>query len=157
MKLFGGYLRQMPHMAHGLFKRLATEPPKIELSHTGLEDTSKKFENSINRLTLGLVVAASLIAASLILNSTRKVLLFEVDFFGVQTLSMTDVLGFSGYIIATFLGLWLVYSIVRSGKLSHTMLPLTVCLDWVVVTMNLPGPAVVSNALDLNNGCAHAA
>jgi ubiquinone biosynthesis protein len=117
MKLFGGYLRQMPHMAHGLFKRLATEPPKIELSHTGLEDTSKKFENSINRLTLGLVVAASLIAASLILNSTRKVLLFEVDFFGVQTLSMTDVLGFSGYIIATFLGLWLVYSIVRSGKL----------------------------------------
>jgi ubiquinone biosynthesis protein len=46
------------------------------------------------------------------------VLLFEVDFFGVQTLSMTDVLGFSGYtVIATFLGLWLVYSIVRSGKL----------------------------------------
>jgi ubiquinone biosynthesis protein len=117
LKLFGGYLRQMPHMANGLFKRLATEPPKIELSHTGLEDTSKKFENSINRLTLGLVVAASLIAASLILNSTRKVLLFEVDFFGVQTLSVTDVLGFSGYIIATFLGLWLVYSIVRSGKL----------------------------------------
>jgi hypothetical protein len=37
------------------------------------------------------------------------------------------------------------------------MLPLTVFLDWVVVTMNLPGPAVVSNALDLNNGCAHAA
>ena len=62
-------------------------------------------------------LAASLIAASLILNSTRKVLLFEVDFFGVQTLSVTDVLGFSGYVIATFLGLWLVFSIVRSGKL----------------------------------------
>ena len=66
---------------------------------------------------LGLVTAASLIAASLILNSTRKVLLFEVDFFGVQTLSVTDLLGFTGYIIATFLGLWLVFSIVRSGKL----------------------------------------
>ena len=117
IKLFGGYLRQMPHLAHGLFKRLATESPRIELAHTGLEDTSKKFENGVNRLTLGLVVAASLIAASLILNSTRKVLLFEVDFFGMQTLSMTDVLGFTGYVIATFLGLWLVYSIVRSGKL----------------------------------------
>ncbi|MGD9308524.1 MAG: AarF/UbiB family protein [Desulfosarcina sp.] len=117
IKLFGGYLRQMPHLAQGLFKRIATESPRIELSHTGLEDTSRKFENGINRLTLGLVVAASLIAASLILNSTRKVLLFEVDFFGMQTLSVTDVLGFTGYVIATLLGLWLVYSIVRSGKL----------------------------------------
>ncbi|MBR9986478.1 MAG: AarF/ABC1/UbiB kinase family protein [Desulfosarcina sp.] len=116
-KLFGGYLRQMPHLAHGLIKRLATETPKFEIAHTGLEDTSRKFEKGINRLTLGLVIAASLIAASLILNSTSKVLLFEVDFFGVQTLSVTDVLGFSGYLIATFLGLWLVFSIVRSGKL----------------------------------------
>ena len=52
MKLFGGYVRQMPHLAHGLFKRLATESPRIELAHTGLEDTSKKFENGVNRLTL---------------------------------------------------------------------------------------------------------
>ncbi|MGA6925234.1 MAG: AarF/UbiB family protein, partial [Desulfosarcina sp.] len=89
LKLFGGYLRQTPHLAHGLFKRLATEAPRIEVVHTGLEETSKKFENGINRLTLGLVTAASLIAASLILNSTRKVLLFQVDFFGVQTLSVT--------------------------------------------------------------------
>jgi len=116
-KLFGGYLRQMPHLAHGLFKRLATETPKFEIAHTGLEETSRKLEKGINRLTLGLVTAASLIAASLILNSTSKVLLFEVDFFGVQTLSVTDLLGFTGYIIATFLGLWLVFSIVRSGKL----------------------------------------
>jgi len=117
MKLFSGYLRQMPHLAHGLVKRLATENPGIELNHTGLDDTSKKIEHGINRLTLGLVVAASLIAASLILNSTRRVLLFEVDFFGVQTLSVTDLLGFTGYIIATLLGLWLVFSIIRSGKL----------------------------------------
>ena len=46
-----------------------------------------------------------------------QVLHFEVDFFGVQTLSVTDLLGFTGYIIATFLGLWLVFSIIRSGKL----------------------------------------
>jgi ubiquinone biosynthesis protein len=116
LKLFGGYLRQMPHLAHGVFKQLAAEGPRIEVRHTGLEETAKKFERGINRLTLGLVVAASLIAASLILNSTRKVLHFQVDFFGVQTLSVTDVLGFSGYLIATFLGLWLVFSIVRSGK-----------------------------------------
>lgn len=117
MKLVGGYLRQAPELIHGVLKRLATEKPRFELLHSGLEETSKKFENGINRLTLGLVTAASLIAAALILNSTRKVLPFEVDFFGIQTLSATDILGFTGYVIATFLGLWLVLSIIRSGKL----------------------------------------
>ena len=116
-KLFGGYLRQVPHLAHGLFKRLATEAPQFEISHGGLEAPSKKFENSLNRLTLGIVTAASLIAASLILNSTRKILVFEVDFFGPQTFSLTDLLGISGYIIATVLGLWLFFSIIRSGKM----------------------------------------
>ncbi|WP_419660217.1 UbiB1: ubiquinone biosynthesis protein [Desulfosarcina variabilis str. Montpellier] len=116
-KLFGGYLRQVPHLAHGLFKRLATEAPQFEISHAGLEDPSKKVENSLNRLTLGIVTAASLIAASLILNSTRKILVFKVDFFGPQTISLTDLLGISGYIIATVLGLWLFFSIIRSGKM----------------------------------------
>ncbi|BBO91053.1 ABC1 kinase family protein [Desulfosarcina ovata] len=116
-KLFGGYLRQVPQLAHGLFKRLAIEAPQFEISHAGLDEPTRKFENSINRLTLGLVTAASLIAAALILNSSRKILVFEIDFFGVQTLSVTDVLGISGYVIATVLGLWLVFSIIRSGKL----------------------------------------
>jgi ubiquinone biosynthesis protein len=116
-KLFGGYLRQVPHLAHGLFKRLSTEAPQIEVSHAGLDGPSRKFENSLNRLTLGIVTAASLIAASLILNSSRKILVFEIDFLGGQTISITDVLGFTGYVIATVLGLWLFFSIIRSGKL----------------------------------------
>jgi ubiquinone biosynthesis protein len=116
-KLFGGYLRQVPHLAHGLIKRLATESPQVEISHAGLDTPSKKFENSLNRLTLGIVTAASLIAASLILNSTRKIIVFEIDFLGVHSLSVTDVLGFTGYIIATVLGLWLFFSIIRSGKM----------------------------------------
>ncbi len=115
-KLFGGYLRQVPHLAHGLFKRLATEAPQVEISHSGLESPSKKIENSLNRLTLGIVTAASLIAASLILNSTREIIVFEVDFLGPQTISVTDLLGFIGYVIATILGLWLFFSIIRSGN-----------------------------------------
>jgi ubiquinone biosynthesis protein len=66
---------------------------------------------------LGLVIAASLVAASLILNSTKRFLVFELEILGAQSLSVTELLGLSGYIIATFLGLWLVFSIIRSGKL----------------------------------------
>ncbi len=113
----GSYLRMIPKLSHDIFKGLARGLPRLELEHGGLDQAFKKFESGLNRLTLGLVIAASLIAASLILNSSRKVLVFEFEMFGLHSLSITEVLGMSGYVIATFLGLWLVFSIIRSGKL----------------------------------------
>ena len=116
-KAAGGYLRWMPKLTHDIFNRLAKGPHRLELDHGGLEQASKKFEGGLNRLTLGLVIAASLIAASLILNSTKNFMVIQFDMFGVQSFSVTELLGLGGYIIATFLGLWLVFSIIRSGKL----------------------------------------
>ena len=116
-KSAAGYLRMMPKFSHDIIKRIAKGPHRLELEHGGLEQASKKFESGLNRLTLGLVIAASLVAAALILNSTKKFLIFEFEFFGAQSLSITELLGLGGYIIATFLGLWLVFSIIRSGKL----------------------------------------
>lgn len=116
-KSAGNFLRLMPKLSHDIFKRIAKGPHRLELEHGGLEQASKKFENGLNRLTLGLVIAASLVAAALILNSTKRFLVFEFDFFGAQSLSVTELLGLGGYVIATVLGLWLVFSIIRSGKL----------------------------------------
>jgi ubiquinone biosynthesis protein len=117
IKAAGNYLRWMPKLSHDIFKRMAKGPHRLELEHGGLEQASKKFESGLNRLTLGLVIAASLVAASLVLNSTKKFMTFEFELFGAQSLSITELLGLTGYIIATFLGLWLVFSIIRSGKL----------------------------------------
>jgi ubiquinone biosynthesis protein len=113
----GTYLRQMPKLSHDIFKRIANGTHRVELEHGGLEQASKKFESGMNRLTLGLVIAASLVAAALILNSTKQFLVFQFELFGSQSLSVTEILGLGGYIIATLLGLWLVFSIIRSGKL----------------------------------------
>jgi len=117
IKTAGGYLRWMPKLTHDILKRIASGDHHLELEHSGLERVSKKFESGLNRLTIGLVISASLIAASLILNSSNKVFLFTVDFMGLQTFSITDLLGMTGYCIATLLGLWLIFSIFRSGKL----------------------------------------
>jgi ubiquinone biosynthesis protein len=117
VKNAGGYLRMIPKLSHDIFKGLAKGLPRLELEHGGLDQAFKKFENGLNRLTLGLVISASLIAASLILNSSKTLLRFEFNLFGLHTLSITEALGMVGYIIATLLGLWLVFSIIRSGKL----------------------------------------
>lgn len=117
LKATGQYLRWLPRFSHDFFKRISKGPLRMELEHGGLSQAFKKFESGLNRLTLGLVIAASLVAASLILNSTKKFLVFEFSFLGTQSFSITELLGLGGYIIATFLGLWLVFSIIRSGKL----------------------------------------
>ena len=117
VKNAGGYLRMIPKLSHDIFKGLAKGLPRLELEHSGLDPAFKKFENGLNRLTLGLVISASLIAAALILNSSKTLLTFEFHFFGFHRLAITEVLGMAGYIIATLLGLWLVFSIIRSRKL----------------------------------------
>lgn len=117
VKAAGNYLRWMPKLSHDLVKRIAKGSHRVELEHGGLGNASRKFESGLNRLTLGLVIAASLVAASLILNSTKRLMVFEFSFLGAQSVSVTEVLGLTGYTIATLLGLWLVLSIIRSGKL----------------------------------------
>ncbi|MDX9786709.1 MAG: AarF/UbiB family protein [Desulfobacterales bacterium] len=113
----GSLLRMMPRFTHDIFKGLAKGMPAVELKHGGMDSASKKFESGLNRLTLGLVISASLIAASLILNASKTLMTFEFEWFGLHRISVTEILGMGGYLIATFLGLWLVFSIIRSGKL----------------------------------------
>ena len=59
----------------------------------------------------------TLIAGSLVLNSSQKLLEFTVNFFGQHTVSITALLGLLGYSLATLLGFWLIISIFRSGKM----------------------------------------
>jgi ubiquinone biosynthesis protein len=116
-KTAGNLLRGMPKLTHEFIRRLARGDHRLALDHSGLDQAARKIESGLNRLTLGLVIAASLIAAALILNSTKSVLLLPVTLWGAQSLAITELLGLIGYSVATLLGLWLIISIFRSGKL----------------------------------------
>ena len=113
----GNYLKTAPKLIHDILKQTATGKQVVALRHTGFDQMNQKFERSVNRLVIGLIVSASTIAAALILNSDQTVIQFQVRLLGYQSLSLTAVLGVVGYCIATVLGLWLIISIFRSGKL----------------------------------------
>lgn len=112
-----GYLKSAPKLIHDILKQTAMGKQAVELRHTGFDQLDQKFERGVNRLIIGLIISASTIAAALILNSTQTVIQFQVRLLGYQTLSLTAILGVAGYSIATVLGLWLIISIFRSGKL----------------------------------------
>ena len=112
-----GYLRVFPRLFYDVLKGSAAGRHRIEIRHTGFQQTNTKIERSINRLTIGIIISAALIAGSLVLDASHKVMEFTVDLFGVQTISVTALLGLLGYGLATILGLWLIISIFRSGKM----------------------------------------
>ena len=113
----GKYARAMPKFLHDILRQVAKGKQRVEIWHDGFRQFDVKFEKSLNRLTVGLVISASILAAALVLNSAQKVLVFSINLLGLQDVSLTALLGIVGYIIATVLGVWLIFSIYRSGKL----------------------------------------
>ncbi len=107
----------MPKFVHDILKQVSRGKQRVEIWHEGFQQLDTKLEKGINRLTVGLVLSASILAAALVLNSTQKVVVFEVSLLGLKSISLTAILGITGYVITTVLGVWLIVAIYRSGKL----------------------------------------
>ncbi|MEJ2169470.1 MAG: AarF/UbiB family protein [Desulfobacterales bacterium] len=112
-----GYMKGIPRLLSDLIKGMATGKRPIEIRHKGFQEIPVRMEKGMNRLTVGLVISASLIAGSLVLNSSQRLLEFTFEFYGRHTISITALLGLLGYTLATILGFWLIISIFRSGKM----------------------------------------
>jgi ubiquinone biosynthesis protein len=113
----GRLLRLAPKLFHTILRQTAAGEQRLELRHSGFEDVGSRLERGLNRLILGLVLAASIIAGALVLDASEKIMVFTVDFMGSQSFSLTSLLGLLGYTIATVLGIWLIISIFRSGRM----------------------------------------
>jgi ubiquinone biosynthesis protein len=113
----GSRMKVIPKLVHDILHQTAKGKQRIELQHNGFQDMSRQFVKGINRLIIGLVISASLIAGAMVLNASQKLFVFTINFFGGQKISLTALLGMTGYVVASFLGLWLIIMIFRSRKL----------------------------------------
>lgn len=113
----GSRMKLIPKLVHDILHQTAKGRQRIELQHNGFQDMSSQFVKGINRLIIGLVISASLIAGAMVLNASQKLFVFTVNFFGGQKISLTALLGVTGYVFASFLGIWLIIMIFRSRKL----------------------------------------
>jgi ubiquinone biosynthesis protein len=111
------YAKVMPKFAHDILRQVARGKQRIEVWHEGFQQFDTKLEKGLNRLTVGLIISASILAAALVLNSAQKVLVVSIKFLGLDQIPLTALLGIIGYVIATILGIWLIIAIYRSGKL----------------------------------------
>lgn len=110
----GAAIRTIPRLAYAILKRTADGRHRIEVRHDGFDPMIGRLERGLNRAIVGVIIAASTIAGSLVLNSPMAVM--EISL-GGMTVSLTTLIGVTGYSIATLLGLWLILSIFRSGRM----------------------------------------
>ncbi len=99
-------LRTFPHDFKHLLKHLKEGRIEIEVKHDKLEDLELHIDKASNRLSFSLIIAAIIVGSSIIMQTPMGPL-----FLGYP------VIGVAGYLIAGFLGLWLVWAILKSGKL----------------------------------------
>lgn len=79
---------------------------KIQMQHTNLEKSISELNRMVNRLVFGIIVASLIIGSSLVIRADIGPTVFNIP-----------VIGFAGYFSTGVLGVWLLVSILRSGKM----------------------------------------
>ena len=79
---------------------------RAEFEHKGLENLIHVLDKVSNRISFSMIIAAIIIGSSIIMQTDKGAMLFGFSLLGIV-----------GFIVAGIMGLWLVISILRSGKL----------------------------------------
>ncbi len=99
-------VKMLPRETQEIIKKLSKGKLKIEFEHVGLDPLGKNLDRITNRLSFSLIVSATIVASSLIMQTNTGYM-----FMGYP------VLGIIGYLVAGGLGFWLAIAILRSGRM----------------------------------------
>jgi ubiquinone biosynthesis protein len=102
-----GIARELPYQVHDLLEEFRDGTFEVKLKNPGVDDLARHVDRGANRLSVSLVVVGGLIGSSLIgifASSGPHVL-------GLHLLSVV------GFFLSGALGAWLLWGIIRSGRL----------------------------------------
>ena len=100
-------VRDMPYQVHDVLEEFRDGQIEVGFVHKGLDEFMRKLDVAFNRLVIALVVVGGLIGSSLIgIFSTEGPQIAGVNF-----------LSFIGFVLSVVLGLWLLWGVLRSGRL----------------------------------------
>jgi ubiquinone biosynthesis protein len=100
----GDLASRLPDDISALLTKFRQGKLQVRVHHEHLETLTKTLDKSSNRVSFALIIAALLVASSLLVAQEGMVL----GLLSFQTM------GILGYIIAAIIGIWLIISIIRS-------------------------------------------
>jgi ubiquinone biosynthesis protein len=103
----GEILLETPYQVHDFLEEIRDGQIEVGFVHKGLDEFMAKIDVVFNRLVVAMIVAGGLIGSSLIgIFAKHGPLLFGVNFLSVV-----------GFFLSGLLGIWLLWGVVRSGRL----------------------------------------
>jgi len=99
-------LKEIPGEMSDILKQVKQGKVKIGFEHRGLENFAFHINRSSNRIAFSLLISSLIIGSSLIIRTEIGPFLFGFP-----------LLGLLGFTIAGIFGIWLLISILRSGRL----------------------------------------
>jgi len=97
----------LPYQMHDLLEELRDGEFEVKLKNPGVDDLARHVDRGANRLSVALVVVGGLIGSSLIGIFAKH---------GPQVIGL-HLLSFAGFVLSGALGAWLLWGIIRSGRL----------------------------------------
>lgn len=102
---FSRLIRRLPRRLNHILSRTEKGALRFELVHIGLEEMIEELDIVSNRLAFSIIISGLIIGSSLIIGTGMS-----------PTLLGVPLLGIMGFFIAGFMGLGIMFSILRSGK-----------------------------------------
>jgi ubiquinone biosynthesis protein len=100
-------LFEMPYQLHDTLEQVRDGQVEIGFRHEGLEELFTRLDHIFNRLVIAIVVASGLLGSAILgIFVTSGPQLFGVHFLSVL-----------GFVLSGILGAWLVWGVIRSGRL----------------------------------------
>jgi ubiquinone biosynthesis protein len=104
---YGGLLMELPYQVHDTLEQFRDGEVEVQFRHKGLDLLTSKADVVFNRLVIAIVMAGTLIGSALV----------GVGAHGGPHILGVHLLTWLGFVVASSLGLLLVWSIVRSGRI----------------------------------------
>jgi ubiquinone biosynthesis protein len=99
-------LKKLPEDLQSILYKFRNDKFIITFKHQGLEEFGRRIDSSSNRLSFAIIIAALIIGSSMVM------------YLGKGNLPLSyPVIGITGFVAASVLGVWLLVGIMRSGKL----------------------------------------
>ena len=98
---------EMPYQVHDFLEEIRDGQIEVGFVHKGLDEFMARLTSALNRLVVALVVVGGLIGSSLIGIFAKA----GPNLLGINIISVI------GFALSGFLGLWLLWGVVRSGRI----------------------------------------